>query len=141
MASSAAPKSDVLNSWKEIASYLGRGVRTVQRWEHDLAMPVRRPRAKSRSAVIALPAELDAWLRTAPQHELEAPLKPSAPQAGHAADLSTAERLRRQCHELREHHRALMVNLMESLETLQNSMKASRESENLQLPSKPRTIV
>ena len=33
---------DLLNSWKEIAAYMGRGVRTLQRWERDLALPVRR---------------------------------------------------------------------------------------------------
>lgn len=53
---------DVLNSWKEVASYLGRGVRTVQRWEQELSLPVRRPRGKSRSAVIAFKTELDVWL-------------------------------------------------------------------------------
>ena len=53
---------DVLNSWKEVASYLGRGVRTVQRWEQELSLPVRRPRGKSRSAVIAFKTELDGWL-------------------------------------------------------------------------------
>jgi hypothetical protein len=57
---------EVLNSWKEIAAYLGRGVRTVQRWEHDLALPVRRPRGKDRSAVIALKSDLDRWLRDTP---------------------------------------------------------------------------
>jgi CheY-like chemotaxis protein len=55
-----------LNGWKEIASYLGRGVRTVQRWEADLGLPVRRPRGKDRSAVIALASELDRWLVKAP---------------------------------------------------------------------------
>ena len=54
--------AQVLNSWKEIAQYLGRAVRTVQRWEQELGLPVRRPRRKKRSAVIAVPAELDAWL-------------------------------------------------------------------------------
>ena len=56
----------ILNSWKEIARYLGRGVRTVQRWECQLAMPVHRPRGKDRSAVIALASELDSWLRRTP---------------------------------------------------------------------------
>ena len=28
-----APSVEILNSWKEIAGYLNRGVRTVQRWE------------------------------------------------------------------------------------------------------------
>lgn len=59
--------SEVLNSWKEIASYLGRGVRTVQRWEHDLGLPVRRPRGNDRSAVIALKPDLDRWLHEVPR--------------------------------------------------------------------------
>jgi len=58
--------SGVLNSWKEIASYLGRGVRTVQRWEHDSALPVHRPKGKDRSAVLALREELDQWLHRTP---------------------------------------------------------------------------
>ena len=55
-----------LNSWKQIARYLGRGVRTVQRWEKELGLPVRRPRGRQRSAVIAMTAELDAWLDSHP---------------------------------------------------------------------------
>lgn len=56
----------ILNSWKEIARYLGRGVRTCQRWERDLNLPVRRPRNRTRSAVMALPGELDAWVASRP---------------------------------------------------------------------------
>lgn len=55
---------DVLNSWKEIAIYVGRGVRTVQRWEQELQFPVHRPRGKHRSAVIAFKHDIDLWLRT-----------------------------------------------------------------------------
>lgn len=58
--------SEVLNSWKEVATYLGRGVRTVQRWEQELGLPVRRPRGKTRSAVIAFRNELDQWLQHTP---------------------------------------------------------------------------
>ena len=58
---------EVLNSWKEVAVDLGRGVRTVQRWEMELGLPVRRPRGKSRSAVIAFKPELDRWLSSAPK--------------------------------------------------------------------------
>jgi len=32
--------ASVLNSWEEIAAYLERGVRTVQRWEQELHSPV-----------------------------------------------------------------------------------------------------
>lgn len=63
---SSVTNSDVLNSWKEVATYLGRGVRTVQRWEQELGLPVRRPRGRSRSAVIAFRRELDQWLQRSP---------------------------------------------------------------------------
>lgn len=55
-------QADILNSWKEIAFYLGRGVRTVQRWERELHLPVRRPWNKTRSAVVAFRSDLDEWL-------------------------------------------------------------------------------
>ena len=55
----------LINGWKEIAAHFDRGVRTVQRWE-QFGLPVRRPQGKSRSSVIALTEELDAWLRATP---------------------------------------------------------------------------
>lgn len=58
--------SEILNSWKEIAHYLNRGVRTVQRWEAELRMPVRRPRGRGRSAVLAMRSELDSWVKSCP---------------------------------------------------------------------------
>ncbi|HEY1499717.1 MAG TPA: hypothetical protein VGF88_09080 [Acidobacteriaceae bacterium] len=54
----------VLTSWKEISQYLGKGVRTVQRWERESALPIRRPPPPSRRAVMAFPDELDTWTRT-----------------------------------------------------------------------------
>lgn len=54
-----------LSSWKQIAQYFGRGVRTVQRWEAALGLPVRRPHGKSRSTVMAIAGELDEWLSRA----------------------------------------------------------------------------
>ena len=35
-------REDRLDSWKEIATFLNRGVRTVQRWEATEGLPVRR---------------------------------------------------------------------------------------------------
>jgi phage terminase Nu1 subunit (DNA packaging protein) len=55
----------LLNSWKEIADYLGWSVRTVQRWEARLGLPVRRPYAGHRGSVIAFKNEIDDWLRHA----------------------------------------------------------------------------
>jgi cell division protein FtsB len=51
----------ILSGWKEIANYLHRGVRTVQRWE-KFGLPVRRPAAHLHTAVIASSKDLDAWL-------------------------------------------------------------------------------
>ena len=69
---------DILNSWKEIAVYLGRGVRTVQRWEQELALPVCRPRGRSRNAVLAFKRELDEWLtRIANEHSASDALRAS----------------------------------------------------------------
>lgn len=54
---------NILTSWKEIAQYLGKGVRTVQRWEVEYALPVRRPKDGKHKAVLAIPEEIDAWAR------------------------------------------------------------------------------
>jgi hypothetical protein len=53
---------ELLTSWKEIANYLGKGVRTVQRWEIQFGLPVRRPNEKVKGIVHATRQELDRWL-------------------------------------------------------------------------------
>src|SRR5450759_1385660 len=50
-----------LDSWKEIAAYLKRGARTVQRWEREEGLPVHRLPHEKLGSVYAYPAELDAW--------------------------------------------------------------------------------
>lgn len=50
-----------LDSWKEIAAYLGRDVRTVQRWERTDDLPVRRLRHAKLASVYAYTNELEAW--------------------------------------------------------------------------------
>jgi TolB-like protein/Flp pilus assembly protein TadD len=50
-----------LDSWKEIAAYLRRGARTVQRWEAEEGLPVHRLQHEKLGSVYAFPAELDAW--------------------------------------------------------------------------------
>jgi Tol biopolymer transport system component len=57
---SAGPE-DRLDSWKAIAAYLGRGVRTVQRWERDEGLPVHRLAHEKRGSVYARRREVDAW--------------------------------------------------------------------------------
>src|ERR1700683_2207671 len=55
------PSEHRLDSWKEIATYLGRDVTTVQRWERREGMPVHRHLHHKRGSVYALSSELDAW--------------------------------------------------------------------------------
>ncbi len=57
----AAVKGMRLDSWKEIASYLKRGVRTVQRWEREQGLPVHRLRHEKLGSVYAYASEVDAW--------------------------------------------------------------------------------
>lgn len=61
-----------LNSWKEIAAYLGTSERTVQRWERNEALPVHRHVHRQASSVYAYEGELEAWLgERQPQDGLE----------------------------------------------------------------------
>ena len=55
------PEETALESWKEIAAYLKRDVRTVKRWEKSERLPVRRHLHQARSSVYAYPSELEAW--------------------------------------------------------------------------------
>ncbi len=63
MATGASENPAVFTCWKEIAFYLGKGVRTVQRWENEFGLPVQRPDMKSKGTVRASRQELDLWLQ------------------------------------------------------------------------------
>jgi serine/threonine-protein kinase len=62
-----------LESWKEIAAYLGREVRTVQLWEKNEGLPVHRHQHARQGSVYAFKAELDSW-RNARKSSPPAPL-------------------------------------------------------------------
>ena len=55
---------DRLDSWKEIAAYLNRGVRTARRWEREEGLPVHRLVHRTHGTVYAYKSEIEAW-RTA----------------------------------------------------------------------------
>jgi len=65
--------ADRLDSWKEIAAFLRRDVRTVQRWEKKEGLPVYRHQHEKLGSVYAFPGELSEWLNTR---------QPAAPAAG-----------------------------------------------------------
>ena len=88
--------AQVLSCWKDIARYVGKGVRTVQRWEDEMGFPIRRAGGNDHKApVFAIPEEIDAWIRTWQRQPDE------------------LERLRRENSELREEIRQLRVRLGE----------------------------
>jgi TolB-like protein/Tfp pilus assembly protein PilF len=52
---------DRLDSWKQIATWLGREVRTVQGWEKSEGLPIHRHQHARQGSVYAFKSELDAW--------------------------------------------------------------------------------
>src|SRR6266536_4888682 len=84
---SSGPPDDRLDSWKEIAAYLGRGVRTVQRWESDEGLPVHRLAHDKGGNVYARREELAAWwesrrrtLAAQPPDQPHTDVKPGVPR-------------------------------------------------------------
>lgn len=61
--------SEILSGWKDIANYMGKGVRTVQRYGRELGLPVRRISAKPKASVLVTREELDVWIHTAFNHQ------------------------------------------------------------------------
>jgi hypothetical protein len=68
-----------LDSWKEIAAYLRRGARTVQRWEREEGLPVHRLQHDTLGSVHAYRSELDRWwaARTAEETKAAPPAEAS----------------------------------------------------------------
>jgi hypothetical protein len=127
--------SKVVTGWKNIAAYLDKGVRTVQRYERELGLPIRRPAGKPRAAVIATKAELDAWVAASPYRTVFALQKPSQESTAFAWNLenSVAEmrRLRQQMTQLRNELSASMAELKGSVQNVKRDMLNSLYSVTL----------
>ena len=57
----ADPRGRRLESWKEIAAYLGRNVTTARRWEKQERLPVYRLQHSKLGSIYAYTSELDSW--------------------------------------------------------------------------------
>src|SRR5579863_6283364 len=68
--------TDRLDSWKEIANYFRREVRTVQLWEKREGLPVHRHFHQQLGSVFAFRSELDAWNERV-SHKGGGPLEPT----------------------------------------------------------------
>lgn len=56
-------RRETLDSWKDIAAYLRREVRTCQLWEKELGLPVHRLNDSPKARVFAYHDEIDRWIR------------------------------------------------------------------------------
>jgi hypothetical protein len=74
---------DRLDSWKAIASYVGRSVRTAQRWEKEEHLPVWRHPHLEGSSVYGLKTEIDEWRKS---RSLAASWSAESESALHRAD-------------------------------------------------------
>ena len=129
-----------LSGWKEIASYLSKGVRTVQRYERYLGLPVRRPAGKSRGSVVATRAELDAWVSASPIREAFHLAKP--PEQARYRDsaatltkgLAEMQRLREQMIFLRSEIITTVYLLKATVEGLQSEINGQTDEGRPPLP-------
>ena len=64
--SAGGGSSIFISGWKDIATYLNKGVRTVQRYEREIGLPIHRPSGKSAGSVIATKTELEHWVKAGP---------------------------------------------------------------------------
>jgi hypothetical protein len=83
-----------LDGWKDIAACLGRDVRTVQRWEKSLGLPVQRVQDSKSGSVYAFRSEIDAWRRERGRKTSQERLSVVAPPAK-TSEHTTAEGARR----------------------------------------------
>jgi TolB-like protein/Flp pilus assembly protein TadD len=82
----AVSPNDRLDSWKEIAVYLGRSERTVRRWEEREALPVHRLAHEKRGSIYAYRSELDSWRASRKQLLEVDPPESDAPDAPPSAE-------------------------------------------------------
>jgi predicted DNA-binding transcriptional regulator AlpA len=119
-------KNRVLTSWKEIANYLGKGVRTVQRWEKDFGLPIRRPIGSDKSAILARTRDLDAWIamRCSPRKLADgddsANHRLSAIRSYLRANLATAQILHESNVALLAELRIAVAELQQSIQKIRN---------------------
>jgi hypothetical protein len=112
----------ILSGWKDIANYLGKGVRTVQRYEEELRLPVRRPAGKPRGSVVATAAELDAWVAARPIRE-EFQVKTAADPQCLLSRVAVRQSIR-EMHTLQDQMRVLRAEMKTSLSSLGRNIQS-----------------
>lgn len=118
---------EILTGWKEIARYLGRGVRTVQRYEHQLGLPARRTNGNGGGSVLATKSDLDSWARSRPTMRSF-----DAQQAGQVPLVSALENSPRERSRLHREMMTLRRELKENIgEIRKDILKLRQELEQM----------
>jgi len=131
-----AAQGEVFSGWKDVANYLGKSVRTVQRYERELGLPIRRPAAKATTAVIATKAELDAWISASP---LRGALRPAEVTADNSGMLKEFRTHVKELHQLRHETAQLRQAVNASLALLRMNLQlATSGEEQVPQPSSER---
>jgi hypothetical protein len=138
--SGAEAKPRLLNSWKEIAAYLGRGVRTVQRWE-KFGLPVRRVGFGTRSPVMACVRDVDLWLQTTPVREFTGPHAEWSSRVSKSLheSIRRAQLLRDQMVVLRNDGMLSLQQLIATVAAMEKTYASGRAT-SFELPSDARAI-
>ncbi len=119
MQSSRSSQLEILSGWKDIADYVGKGVRTVQRYERELGLPIRRPAGKMTASVVATKAEIDAWIAASPLRGgfqlAQASVDGAAVRMEFKRHLTELHRLRKETEQLREELQGSVKSLQANL--------------------------
>ena len=134
-----AQAPEILTGWKSIAKHLGMGVRTVQRYERQMGLPIRRPAGKLRGAVLATKSELDAWIAASPIRQTFQ-LTNTASNL-HLRSLSAVKAGVAEMHALREQMVALRDEVRISMWSLSNNIKILRADLRPNTWDVPSTVV
>ncbi len=84
-------KENILTSWKEIAAYLDRDVRTCVRWEQRYGLPVHRLERDSKAKVFAYKDQIDEWLA---ERSTGGTSQPERPRSGRLLAPAVPDRVR-----------------------------------------------
>ncbi len=118
---------EILSGWKDIANYLGKGVRTIQRYERELSLPIRRPAGRPMGSVIATKVEIDAWIKARPLREAFTLSRSTVDNARHLQEfhrnIAESHKLREETAKLRSDLSALREALRESVEMLHDRLR------------------
>ena len=123
---------EILSGWKEIARYLGRGVRTVQRYEHELGLPTRRISGHRSGSVLATKSDLDSWVNSRPTMQSSDTQQTAQIHLRSALENSLREQSRRHSEmlTLRKELKENIREVRESILKLREELQEMRERQN-----------